>query len=280
MMSFSHRNRTFAIAAALFLLLAESAAAQELFPDQNLAAAIRDTLKKKEGEALKEEDLKDVFILHAGDKGIENLAGLERCVNLAEAKFSGNKIADLKPLAGLKNLQSLYLADNRITDVGPLKDLVKLQHLELQGNQIENLEPLGGLTAMASLYVARNKVKDLSPLVEMQKLASLDAAKNQLKDIGPVGKLKWVRTLDLAGNQIVDVSPLSPLTELSLTLLQNNQVKDLAPLVEMAKKDFEGEKRFAPYWRLYLGGNPLGEQAAAQIEQLKKYGVRVDTELK
>jgi hypothetical protein len=45
MMSFSNHTRTLAVAAALFLLIAENVAAQELFPDKNLAAAVRDTLK-------------------------------------------------------------------------------------------------------------------------------------------------------------------------------------------------------------------------------------------
>ena len=44
----------------------------------------------------------------------------------------------------------------------------------------------------------------------------------------------------------------------------------------MAKKDFEGQKRFAPFWRVYLGDNPLSEAAkGAQLEELKKYCKKV-----
>ena len=47
----------------------------------------------------------------------------------------------------------------------------------------------------------------------------------------------------------------------------------------MAKKDFEGPKRFAPFWRVYLAGNPLSEEAKTkQVEALKKYGTRVELE--
>ena len=57
--------------------------------------------------------------------------------------------------------------------------------------------------------------------------------------------------------------------------LNNNKIKDLAPLVEAAKKDFEGQKRFAPFWRLYVGDNPLSDEAKKQLEELKRYGKRV-----
>jgi hypothetical protein len=42
-------------------------------------------------------------------------------------------------------------------------------------------------------------------------------------------------------------------------------------LVEMAKKDAAGEKRFAPFCKIYLQENPLSDAAkGAQAEELKK----------
>ena len=41
------------------------------------------------------------------------------------------------------------------------------------------------------------------------------------------------------------------------------------------RKDAEGEKRFAPYLKLYLGENPLNDASKGeQIEELKKLGVK------
>ncbi|MBW3543030.1 MAG: leucine-rich repeat domain-containing protein, partial [Planctomycetes bacterium] len=117
-------------------------------------------------------------------------------------------------------------------------------------------------------------------LSELVKLASLDLGKNAIEDIKPLSSLKWLNSLNLKANAITDVSPLTPMTELRYTQLQGNKIADIAPLVEMAKKDAEGPKRFAPYWHLYLAGNPLNEAAAKHIEELKKIGVRVDTERK
>ena len=45
----------------------------------------------------------------------------------------------------------------------------------------------------------------------------------------------------------------------------------------MARKDAEGKKRFAPYWKLYLDGNPIdAAKRDQQVAELKKIGVRVN----
>ncbi|NJM35321.1 MAG: hypothetical protein HC850_12120 [Rhodomicrobium sp.] len=65
-------------------------------------------------------------------------------------------------------------------------------------------------------------------------------------------------------------------TEWTYLFLSGNKITDLAVLVAAAKKDFEGQKRFAPFWRLYIGDNPLSEAAkTTQLDELKKYGTRV-----
>jgi hypothetical protein len=49
----------------------------------------------------------------------------------------------------------------------------------------------------------------------------------------------------------------------------------------MCKKDFEGEKNFAPFLFVYLANNRLSETAKKnQISELKNYGVRVHLEEK
>jgi hypothetical protein len=45
----------------------------------------------------------------------------------------------------------------------------------------------------------------------------------------------------------------------------------------MAKKDADGPRRFAPYLRLYVAGNPLSADAKAkQLKALKDAGVRIE----
>ena len=113
----------------------------------------------------------------------------------------------------------------------------------------------------------------------MDKLASLYLEGNQVSDLSPLKKLKWIESLDLRNNQVSDVAALSAMTELRHTMLEGNKITDLAPLVAMAKKDSQGDRRFAPYWHLYLKGNPLSAAAVkTQLAELKSYEVRVDME--
>lgn len=94
-----------------------------------------------------------------------------------------------------------------------------------------------------------------------------------------MGKLKWLTNLDLDRNPIESLDALKPLTELDILLVRENKISDLSTLVEMCRQDAEGEKRFAPYLRLYLRDNPLSETAKTeQIEALKNVGVRVSME--
>ena len=83
--------------------------------------------------------------------------------------------------------------------------------------------------------------------------------------------------LDLRDNQVENVSPLSKQTELNLLLIERNQIKDLKPLVDSAKADSAGPKRFAPYLHLYLSGNPLSDATkSSQLAALKAAGVRIE----
>ena len=130
-----------------------------------------------------------------------------------------------------------------------------------------------------TLDLSKNKVHALEAVSGLEKLVSLYLEGDRVSDLAPLKGLKWIESLDLRDNQVSDLSSLSGMTELRYTMLQGNKVTDLAPLVAMAKKDAQGDLRFAPYWYLYLKGNPLTETAAKQqIAELKSYKVRVDME--
>ena len=95
-------------------------------------------------------------------------------------------------------------------------------------------------------------------------------------DLGPVGKLRWLTTLDIVGNQIESLEPLTTLRELDMLLMSRNKVADLGPLVEMCRKDAEGDRRFAPYMEVYLGENPIDEKKKSeQTKTLESFGVDI-----
>ncbi len=274
----SMRN-LFAWAGVCACLFTFRTAAAGPIPDKGLEAAVRQQVfeKRDKTDELTEEDLKKVFILEGKNKGIKDLTGLEKCPNLALINLAGNEIEKVDALKDLRNLQSLDLSKNKIVDIAPLANIKALQFVELSDNQIVAVEALADLPKLSALYIAGNKIANPSPLGKLTKLSSLDLARNQITDVKDLsGLVPNLMTFKLSGNQIADLGPFAAAAPRMLLLLENNKITDLAPLVEACKKDSEGEKRFAPFLRLYLIGNPLSDAAkSAQVEALKGFGVKI-----
>ena len=265
--------------AALVLLIGAAGSAQAApFTDKNLEAAVRAVLQNTKAE-LTDQLLNNVYVLDASGKQIASLAGLEKCKNLAQFKATNNQISDLKPLKDLTNIQSLDLANNKIVDMTPLAGLTKLQYLELSNNQVADLKPLAALPAITLAVPQRQqdrRRRARSP--SSPGWPRCRWARTRSRTSAPLATVTKLTVLDLNDNQIVDMAPLAKQTELSLLMLERNKIADLTPLVGMAKADAEGARRFAPYLRLYLAGNPLSDAAkTTQLMALKGFGVRLES---
>jgi Leucine-rich repeat (LRR) protein len=57
-------------------------------------------------------------------------------------KLGENRIRDIAPLEGLKNLAQLDLVNNRVEDVRPLRNLIELKSLDLGMNRVSDIAPL------------------------------------------------------------------------------------------------------------------------------------------
>jgi len=248
-------------------------------PDKNLEAALRAVIfdKRDKTDELTEEDLKKVYVLEGKGKGIRDLTGIEHCTNLMQLNFAKNEIVDTTPLKDLKKIQSLDLAHNKIVDIRPIGELTALQFLELSDNKIVSVDALGKLEKLSALYIAGNRISDPAPLSALTRLSSLDLARNEIGDIKSLTNLGGLSLIKFSDNHISDLSALGKPLSVRLLLLERNKIADLAPLLAAVKADAEGQKRFAPYLRLYLAGNPVcAEKSRQQIEALKAAGVKVD----
>ena len=76
----------------------------------------------------------------------------------------------------------------------------------------------------------------------------------------------------MRSNKIADLAPLAGFTDLSLLMLDANEIKDLGPFLKAVAADAQGAKRFAPYLRVSVAGNPVD---AKQLDALKALGVRL-----
>jgi internalin A len=241
-----------------------------IFPDPELEAVVRQSVfaKRDNKEPITADDVKSISTITARGKAIRDLTGLEKCSALAMLEIYDGQVSNVAPLANLTNIQSLTLKNNKVTDASPLSGLIKLQYLDLSGNQVSSAQPFEKLEALNSLLLSGNRISDAAPLAGLSKLWSLYLDGNQIADVKPLAGLKSLSSLDLRGNRIADVSALSGLTNLKYLMLDGNQIKDLSPLIAMGKKDAEGEKRFAPFWQIYLAGNPFPKAQAAELRKV------------
>jgi hypothetical protein len=73
------------------------------------------------------------------------------------------------------------------------------------------------------------------------------------------------------------LKPLKGLRQVVHLFLEDNEIRDLGPLIEMAREDMEGEKRFAPFLNVYLEGNDTDElMRKGQVHALRDLGVKVE----
>lgn len=250
-----------------------------LFPDKGLESAVRAEVfaKRYNEEPLTKEDVKNISRVHGKGKKIKDLTGLEHCLAVQEIDLENNTVTDLSPLAELTMIQSINLAGNKIESIKPLAELKRVQYLELSRNQVKDIAALEKMTNMRSLYLSENQIEDISVVKNFPKVWTLYLAQNPVKDFEPIGQLKWLSSLDLQSCKVRNLKFLKPLTELKYVNLKDNKLKGIFPLVAMAKGDTE--RRFSPFWRIYLKGNPLdGEKTESQLSQLKELGARISME--
>jgi Leucine-rich repeat (LRR) protein len=245
--------RKFAVLSVLFWIWLgfSTIQAESFFPDPSLDAAVRKQVFA--GDKMTEDDLKKLSTLKATGSGIRDLRGLEKCTNLAALELADNQITDLTPLKGLTNLQTLTLSANKIQDISPLSPLTNLQYLELSRNEVSEISSLSKLTQLSALYLSGNRISNINAIQSLHKLSSLYLDGNKVSDLKPLADIRNLSSLDLSGNQVSDLSPISNMKYLRYLNINNNRLSDLKPLVVMSKKDFEGEKSFAPY--LFLAAN-------------------------
>ena len=226
------------------------------FRDPELRAAVEEALGKLTGSAISEEEMSSLRELDASGRGIRDLTGLEQAVGLEELRLGINRLTDVEPLAGLKNLRFLVLSSNPglasvrplsgltrlnhleldysgVTDVAPLSGLTNLNRLHLNYNEVADLAPLAGLVGLNHLNLGRNRITDLGALSGLTNLNHVDLNENEVTELGPLARLAGLEYLDLSRNRATDLEPLSGLTSLARLYVDGNPISDLSPLSSM-----------------------------------------------
>ena len=203
-------------------------------PDANLRAAIQQVI----GNTITTDTLLNLTYLHASNRGVTNLSGLEHAKNLSSLHLFENSITDISPIAGLTQLTKLFLSNNSITDISALSGLKQLTWLELKHNSLSNISALSGLKQLTTLNLHNANISDLSPLSGLTQLTTLylyneialeivsrtsnTAPLNRISDLSPLARLTQLNHLHLYGNNISDVSGLVGLRQLAYLNLRAN----------------------------------------------------------
>jgi Leucine-rich repeat (LRR) protein len=101
--------------------------------------------------------LENMDEIEIAESNVNNLDGVEYCINTINMDLSGNSIFDLTPLFGLKHLSELNLSDNKIFDIDVLATLPKLKSLNLTNNPVQDLTPLLEIDSLEYLDITRTQ---------------------------------------------------------------------------------------------------------------------------
>ncbi|RKU30417.1 hypothetical protein C6497_04330 [Candidatus Poribacteria bacterium] len=206
-------------------------------PDANLAAAIRKTLGIGPTDPIPKKKMEELEQLHANEKEIRDLTGLEKATGLKRLSLNRNRISDLTALTNLTQLTSLSLDDNNINDITPLTGLTKLKYLAIVSNQVRDLTPIANLAQLADLRLINNQIRDITPIADLTKLTKLRLHVNKITNIEPLEKLTELKELILQHNQIKDISCVQSLTNLERLSLYGNPIQNVAPLERLLKQN-------------------------------------------
>ena len=111
--------------------------------------------------------LEDIEEFELSSSDIDDLDGVQFCINARCIDVSNNRITDISPLTGLKNLEELNLSYNQIGYIDALCTLANLKSLLLSDNKIEDISPLFGLEKLEYVDLSGNiidaeQIKELS----------------------------------------------------------------------------------------------------------------------
>lgn len=188
------------------------------FPDPALEAAVRLKLQKPDGD-IQRADLKKVRSLNLSEAKQND--ALDPCLmpemtSLKELFLAPGKLDDLRPIAGLTQLESLRASITNVKDLKPLAGLTKLDRLDLGRTPVSDISPLANLTALTELALDETEVTDLAPLSKMKKLKVLNLKRTRVSDLGPLRELRELKNVYIEGSAIKDVSPIKDIPGLKI----------------------------------------------------------------
>jgi Leucine-rich repeat (LRR) protein len=143
--------------------------------------------------------LRELALRQAEVKG----PGLRHFANLESLDITLCPLADLGPVAGMRQLRRLWAGDTFISNLQPLSGLTALEDLDLHGTGIrdESVRALGGLRALRRLDLQGTQLTDaaVETLAGLRELEWLNLYRTQISNAGlmRLRELRKLRHLDI-----------------------------------------------------------------------------------
>ena len=229
-------------------------------PDKALKAAINRELGQSKDSNITKSQLESLTGIYAPNYNINDITGIEYCINLRALDLKDNNISDISALSNLIKLRKLYLENNNISDISALKNLNELDDLDLNNNNISDISALSNMDKLYWLDLSNNNISDISALRNSNKLWYLYLSNNNISDISALSNLNKVWYLYINNNNISDISALRNLEYLWDLELNNNNISDISALRNLNNLSY-----------LYLSDNNISNiSALSNLNQLER----------
>ncbi len=264
------------------------------FTEPVIQRAVESALFKSEGETVFEEDLAGIKKLgiygnaYASDTDTVKYAvanGVQRAYINGDTVETG-RIADIRELTMLQNLENLTISCEQIEDFSMLDRLQKLTYLDISGNPATDISAIGNLPVLETLDLSCTAVEDFSLLRNMTSLRDLRIrSKPEALTEAAALPLTALTVSDASVNAYVDV--IAQMESLESLDISNTDIASLAPfsdMVNLRTLHVDGCTALTDYSHLlampslaciYVDGAQLNSIPEEVFRQLLDHGVAI-----
>ena len=150
---------------------------------------------ESEGEPEAARDVKQVVLIAASLRSIQDIKGLRHFRDLRVLNLHSNDIQQIQGLEELSQLQEINMSSNQLRTMSGLRGLRELQTLNLASNKLQAVGDLEDLTSLRRLVLSYNRITDISGLAALNQPGESGLDTIDLRDnlLHPLAQLKHFR---------------------------------------------------------------------------------------
>ncbi len=173
-------------------------------------------------------NLKKLSLMRLGLSDITALSNL----SLTHLSLCDNRIADIKPLYGMKLLQELDISNNPISDITGMADFTRLERLNISDTLVSNLDAIAGMNLRSLWLYEMPRNMDYSKLDTLSKLEEFGSRALPAEGISELSKVETLRSILLFFSELKTLQPLMNMKDMNYLNLFGTQLNNLDGITE------------------------------------------------